>query len=55
MNTQELLDKVARLPTRPNDTPTAPPIEVVALVVRWERSLRHWKVSALADLPASRF
>jgi transcriptional regulator with XRE-family HTH domain len=49
MNTQELLDAIARLPERRTDVPAPPPIELVALMVRWNRSLRQWKISTLAD------
>jgi hypothetical protein len=31
------------------DVPTAPPIELVAFVVRWNRGLRQWKTTTLAD------
>ena len=49
MNTQELLDAITRLPQRRSDVPTPPPIELVALMVRWNRSLHQWKASTLAD------
>jgi hypothetical protein len=49
MNAQEILEKIARSPERRKDVPTPPPVELVAFVVRWSRSLRHWKVSTLAD------
>jgi transcriptional regulator with XRE-family HTH domain len=49
MNTQELLDAITCLPQRRSDVPTPPPIELVALMVRWNRSLRQWKASTLAD------
>lgn len=49
MNAQELLDAVAHLPQRRTDVPTPPPIELVALMVRWNCSLRQWKTSTLAD------
>jgi transcriptional regulator with XRE-family HTH domain len=49
MNTQELLDAITRLPQRRSDVPTPPPIELVALMVRWNRSLHQWKTSTLAD------
>lgn len=43
MNVQEQIDKVAQMPGKRGDVPTAPPIELVALVVRWARGLRNWK------------
>ncbi|WFS02375.1 helix-turn-helix domain-containing protein [Rhizobium tumorigenes] len=49
MNVHELLHKVAESADRPADGPTAPPVELVALVVRTSRGLRQWKVSTLAD------
>ncbi len=49
MNVQELLHKVAQSADKSVDAPTAPPIELVALIVRWARDLRQWKVSTLAD------
>jgi transcriptional regulator with XRE-family HTH domain len=49
MNAQELLDKIAELPNKPVDIPTAPPIELVAMVVRWGRHLKQWKATTLAD------
>jgi hypothetical protein len=49
MNAQELLDKIKELPDKPVDVPTAPPIELVAMVVRWARHLKHWKATILAD------
>lgn len=49
MNAKEILDKIASSPERRTDVPTPPPVELVAFIVRWARSLRHWKVSTLAD------
>ena len=49
MNAQELLDKIKDLPHKPIDVPTAPPIELVAMVVRWGRHLKQWKATTLAD------
>jgi len=49
MSTKDLLDRLANLPERPRDVPTAPPIELVAFVVRWNRSLRQWKTTTLAN------
>jgi transcriptional regulator with XRE-family HTH domain len=37
------------MPQRRTDVPTAPPIELVAFVVRWNRGLRQWKTTTLAD------
>ena len=49
MTIQELLAEIAQLPERPADIPTAPPIALVAVIVRWNRSLRQWKTNTLAD------
>ncbi|WP_296581261.1 helix-turn-helix transcriptional regulator [Xanthobacter sp.] len=49
MNAQQLLDKIKELPNRPVDVPTAPPVELVAMVVRWSRHLKQWKATTLAD------
>lgn len=49
MNVQQLLDKVVQMPRGETDVPTVPPRELVALVVRWARQMRDWKVSTLAD------
>jgi transcriptional regulator with XRE-family HTH domain len=49
MTTQDLLDNITQLPQRPVDVPTVPPIELVAFVVRWNRGLRQWKTTTLAD------
>jgi transcriptional regulator with XRE-family HTH domain len=49
MATQDLLNRISQLPQRPTDVPTSPPAEVVGFVVRWNRGLRQWKTSTLAD------
>jgi len=49
MNAQELLEKIKELPNKPVDVPTAPPAELVAMVVRWGRHLKQWKATTLAD------
>jgi transcriptional regulator with XRE-family HTH domain len=49
MTVEKLLKRLAELPGRPTDTPTAPPTELVAFVVRWNRGLRQWKAATLAD------
>jgi transcriptional regulator with XRE-family HTH domain len=49
MTTQDLFDRIAKIPEGPSDTPEVPPAEFVAFVVRWNRSLRQWKKSTLAD------
>ncbi|OWV99549.1 helix-turn-helix transcriptional regulator [Rhizobium sp. R693] len=49
MNVQELLHKITQSADKRVDVPTAPPIELVALIVRWARDLRQWKASTLAD------
>jgi hypothetical protein len=46
---QDLLDKIGLLPTEPSDIPGVPPAELVGFVVRWNRGLRQWKKSSLAD------
>jgi len=55
MTIQDLLDKITQLPERPIDVPTAPPIELVTFVVRWNRGLRQWKTTTLATSRVSRF
>ena len=49
MNVEELLDKITQMPRGEADVPAVPPRELVALVVRWARQMRGWKVSTLAD------
>ena len=49
MTMQDLLDKITQLPVRSIGVPTAPPIELVGFVVRWNRGLRQWKTTTLAD------
>lgn len=49
MTVQNLLDKISLLPTEPSNIPEVPPAELVAFVVRWNRGLRQWKKSTLAD------
>jgi hypothetical protein len=49
MTTQNLLNRIAQLPQCNSDVPTVPPIELVAFVVRWNRGLRQWKTTTLAD------
>lgn len=49
MNAQELLDKIKELPNKSVDVPTVPPVELVAMVVRWGRHLKQWKATTLAD------
>lgn len=49
MNAQELLDKIKELRNKPVDVPMAPPVELVAMVVRWGRHLKQWKATTLAD------
>jgi hypothetical protein len=40
MGTKDLLDRLTKLPDHELDTPTVPPVELVAFVVRWNRGLR---------------
>jgi hypothetical protein len=49
MSTKDILDRIANLPAGPSDIPQVPPPELIGFVVRWERVLRHWKQSILAD------
>ena len=49
MNIQQILDKIADLPEQRSGELVIPPKELVAFVVRWNRMLRQWKVSTLAD------
>lgn len=49
MSTQDLLNRITQLPPGPTDVPTTPPAELVGFVVRWNRGLRQWKTSTLAD------
>jgi transcriptional regulator with XRE-family HTH domain len=49
MATKDLLDKLTNLPEHEANTPTVPPIELVAFVVRWNRGLRQWKATTLAE------
>src|SRR5260221_10635625 len=42
MTTQNLLNRIAQLPQCNSDVPTVPPMELVALVVRWNRGPRKW-------------
>ncbi len=49
MNPKELIDHIASMPPPAQDIAAAPPVEVVALVVRMARGLRQWKQETLAD------
>lgn len=49
MNAPKLLNKIKELPKRPIDVPTAPPVELIAMAVRWGRHLKQWKATTLAD------
>jgi transcriptional regulator with XRE-family HTH domain len=49
MTVQDLLDKIGLLPTEPSDIPGVLPAELIGFVVRWNRGLRQWKRSTLAD------
>jgi transcriptional regulator with XRE-family HTH domain len=46
---QDLLDKITALPEGEANVPEVPPAELVGFVVRWNRELRQWKQSTLAD------
>jgi len=48
--TQDLLERLAHLPDPLPGIPHVPPEELVAFVVRWNRGLRNWKKSTLADI-----
>jgi hypothetical protein len=47
--TQDLFERLAQLPDPPPGIPHVPPVELVAFVVYWNRGLRNWKKSTLAD------
>lgn len=46
---QDLFERMTKLRRRPADVPEVPPPELVSFVVRWNRHLRQWKKSTLAD------
>ena len=48
-NTQDLFNRLAELPDPPPGIPHVPPVELVAFIVHWNRGLRNWKISTLAD------
>ncbi len=47
--TQDLFERLAQLPDPPPGSAHVPPVELVAFIVRWNRGLRNWKKSTLAD------
>jgi transcriptional regulator with XRE-family HTH domain len=49
MSNKDILDKIANLPVGPSDIPVVPAPELIGFFVRWERGLRQWKKSTLAD------
>lgn len=49
MSTKDILNKIVSLPVGPSDIPQVPPPELIGFCVRWERGLRQWKRSTLAD------
>jgi transcriptional regulator with XRE-family HTH domain len=49
MSYEDIINKVANLPAGPSDIPGVPAPELIGFVVRWERDLRQWKKSTLAD------
>jgi hypothetical protein len=49
MATKDLLNRLTNLSEREANTPTVPLIELVAFVVRWNRGLRQWKATTLAE------
>jgi Helix-turn-helix domain len=49
MSTKDILDRIANLPPGPSDIAGVPPPELIGFCVRWERGLRQWKRSTLAD------
>ncbi|MGC2223580.1 MAG: helix-turn-helix transcriptional regulator [Methylocella sp.] len=49
MSGKDILNKIANLPVGPLDIPQVPPRELIGFVVRWERGLRQWKLSTLAN------
>lgn len=46
---QDLLDRIVSLPEGAANVPEVPPAELVGVVVRWNRELRQWKQSTLAE------
>jgi transcriptional regulator with XRE-family HTH domain len=48
--TQDLFERLAHLPDTERGISHVPPVELVAFVVRWNRGLRNWKKSTLADI-----
>src|ERR1700730_2953639 len=49
MSSKDILNKIANLPVGPLNVPHVPPPELIGFVVRWERGLRQWKLSTLAN------
>lgn len=49
MKTHEILERIQTMSRTPVEGVVSPPVELVAMVVRWGRHLRQWKVSTLAD------
>jgi transcriptional regulator with XRE-family HTH domain len=49
MTFDEILNAIVDMDAPATDTPRPPPRELVAFFVRWERHLRDWKQSTLAD------
>jgi transcriptional regulator with XRE-family HTH domain len=49
MSYKDIINKVANLPAGPSDIPVVPAPETIGFFVRWERDLRQWKKSTLAD------
>jgi transcriptional regulator with XRE-family HTH domain len=49
MSTKDIHNKIANFPVCPPDIAGVPPPELIGICVRWERGLRQWKRSTLAD------
>lgn len=49
MSIEDIISRIVNLPVGTSDTPQVPPPELIAFCVRWERDLRQWKRSTLAD------
>src|ERR1700675_2746254 len=49
MSTKDILKTIVSLPVGLSDIPQIPPPELIGFCVRWERGLRQWKRSTLAD------
>lgn len=53
MSTKDILNKIVNSPVGPSDIPQVPAPELIGFCVRWERGLRQWKRSTLADFASA--